>query len=113
MAVEVLDTLGLKCPQPILKIAVRAPDMQPGDILEVLGDCPTFEKDVEPSIETFIFDFDGDLYGKVLRVRFLHRIRAERKFSGIEELKSQIDRDVASAKRYFSFPGVRNMLMLA
>ena len=46
MAVEVLDTLGLKCPQPILKIAVRAPDMQRGDILEVLGDCPTFEKDV-------------------------------------------------------------------
>ncbi len=46
MAVEVLDTLGLKCPQPVLKIAVRAPDMKEGDILEVLGDCPTFEKDV-------------------------------------------------------------------
>jgi tRNA 2-thiouridine synthesizing protein A len=46
MAVEVLDTAGMKCPQPILKIAVKAPDMQPGDILEVLGDCPTFEKDV-------------------------------------------------------------------
>ncbi|HAA04955.1 MAG TPA: SirA-like protein [Syntrophobacteraceae bacterium] len=46
MSVEVLDTLGMKCPQPILKIAVKAPDMQSGDILEVLGDCPTFEKDV-------------------------------------------------------------------
>ena len=46
MATEVLDTLGLKCPQPVLKIAVKAPDMNPGDILEVLGDCPTFEKDV-------------------------------------------------------------------
>ncbi len=46
MAAQLLDTLGLKCPQPILKIAVRAPDMKPGDILEVLGDCPTFEKDV-------------------------------------------------------------------
>ena len=46
MAVQVLDTLGMKCPQPILKIAVMAPDMKPGDILEVLGDCPTFEKDV-------------------------------------------------------------------
>jgi len=46
MAVKILDTLGLKCPQPILKIAVEAPDMEPGDILEVLGDCPTFEKDV-------------------------------------------------------------------
>jgi tRNA 2-thiouridine synthesizing protein A len=46
MAVEILDTLGLKCPQPVLKIAVRAPEMKSGDILEVLGDCPTFEKDV-------------------------------------------------------------------
>jgi tRNA 2-thiouridine synthesizing protein A len=46
MAVEILDTLGLKCPQPVLKIAVKAPDMKAGDVLEVLGDCPTFEKDV-------------------------------------------------------------------
>jgi tRNA 2-thiouridine synthesizing protein A len=46
MAVEVLDTLGLKCPQPVLKLAVQAPDMESGSILEVLGDCPTFEKDV-------------------------------------------------------------------
>lgn len=46
MAVEILDTLGLRCPQPVLKIAVKAPDMNSGDILEVLGDCPTFEKDV-------------------------------------------------------------------
>jgi tRNA 2-thiouridine synthesizing protein A len=46
MAVKILDTLGLKCPQPVLKIAVMAPDMLSGDILEVLGDCPTFEKDL-------------------------------------------------------------------
>lgn len=46
MAVEILDTLGLNCPQPVIKITVKAPDMDPGDILVVLGDCPTFEKDV-------------------------------------------------------------------
>jgi tRNA 2-thiouridine synthesizing protein A len=46
MAVQVLDTLGLKCPQPVLKIAVQAPKMRPGDILEILGDCPTFERDL-------------------------------------------------------------------
>jgi len=46
MAVETLDTLGLKCPQPVLKIAARSPDMKPGDILEVAGDCPTLERDV-------------------------------------------------------------------
>jgi len=46
MAVQVLDTLGLKCPQPILKLAAMSPDIPADEILEVLGDCPTFEKDV-------------------------------------------------------------------
>jgi tRNA 2-thiouridine synthesizing protein A len=41
-----LNTLGLKCPRPLLKIAVRAVEMKLGEILEVLGDCPTFERDV-------------------------------------------------------------------
>ena len=46
MRIKLLDTLGMKCPQPVVKIAVKAPDMKPGDILEILGDCPTFERDV-------------------------------------------------------------------
>ncbi len=45
MATEVLDCRGLRCPQPILKIAARSAAMKPGDILEVLGDCDTFEND--------------------------------------------------------------------
>lgn len=75
-----------------------------------VGIRPTFEGDKEPSIESYIFDFDGDLYGDVLRVRFLHRIRDERKFGGIEELKTQIARDTARAKLYFRRQGVNNML---
>ena len=43
---EILDTTGMKCPRPVLKIAVKSPEMNSGDILEVIGDCPTFEKDV-------------------------------------------------------------------
>ena len=46
MRVQLIDTLGMRCPLPVVKIAVMAPDMKPGDILEVLGDCPTFERDV-------------------------------------------------------------------
>ena len=46
MAVEILDTVGLKCPQPVLKIAAKSPDMKSGDVLEVVGDCSTFERDV-------------------------------------------------------------------
>jgi tRNA 2-thiouridine synthesizing protein A len=46
MATEILDTVGLRCPQPVIKVAIKASVMKAGDILEVVGDCPTFEKDV-------------------------------------------------------------------
>jgi len=74
MATEVLDMLGMKCPQPILKIAVKAPDMKPGDILEVLGDCPTFERDVRVWCErlgkTFLFIRDEGSGSKRIQLRF-------------------------------------------
>lgn len=77
-----------------------------------VGVRPTFEGDNQPSIESYIFDFDGDLYGDVLRVRFLHRIRDERKFGGIEELKNQIAKDSNRALDYFKRAGVQKMLDL-
>ena len=46
MATTKLDATGLRCPQPVLKIAAKMPEMAAGDILEVSGDCPTFEEDV-------------------------------------------------------------------
>ena len=75
-----------------------------------IGVRPTFGDELEPSIETYILDFDGDLYGDALRVRFLHRIRDERKFNGIDELTGQIARDTARARNYFARQGVRRML---
>ncbi len=75
-----------------------------------VGIRPTFDDASNPSIESYIFDFDGDLYGDVLRVRFLHRIRDERKFSGIDELRAQIEKDTRRALHYFSHEGVKNML---
>src|SRR5688572_461340 len=77
-----------------------------------IGVRPTFENTTEPSIETFVFDFDGDLYGDVLRVRFLHRIRDERKFNGVDELKAQIEKDSLRARNYFRHQGVKNMLAI-
>lgn len=75
-----------------------------------VGVRPTFEDETAPSIETYVFDFDGDLYGDVLRVRFLHRIRDEQKFGGIEELKAQIERDTNHTLNYFKRLGVKNSL---
>lgn len=47
MATHQLDCCGLRCPQPVLKIAAVAADMNDGDLLEVTADCPTFAKDVK------------------------------------------------------------------
>ncbi|HZH34590.1 MAG TPA: bifunctional riboflavin kinase/FAD synthetase [Pyrinomonadaceae bacterium] len=75
-----------------------------------VGVRPTFENQAEPTIETYVIDWEGDLYGDVSRVRFLHRIRDERKFGGIEELKTQIGIDLKKAVRYFERAGVRHSL---
>jgi tRNA 2-thiouridine synthesizing protein A len=47
MALHTLDVLGLKCPQPVLKLATMARDIPAGDTVEVLADCESFPKDVE------------------------------------------------------------------
>ena len=75
-----------------------------------IGVRPTFGSESEPSIESYIFDFDRELYGDVLRVRFLHRIRDERKFNGVDELKAQIEKDTRRALNYFNRPGVKSSL---
>ena len=46
MSVQLLDTVGLRCPQPVFKRAVKAIDVKSGNVLEVIGDCPTFERDL-------------------------------------------------------------------
>jgi riboflavin kinase/FMN adenylyltransferase len=56
-------------------------------------------------VETFILDFDGELYGNDIALSFLRRIREEKKFSGPEELKKQIDMDVVMARQYFEEQG--------
>ncbi len=63
-----------------------------------IGVAPTFG-DRESKIETYLLDFEGDLYGRVVDVGFISRIRAEKRFSGVDELKRQISRDVAEARR--------------
>jgi tRNA 2-thiouridine synthesizing protein A len=73
MPVHKLDTLGLKCPQPVLKIAVKASFMKPGDILEVLGDCPTFERDVRVYCERLkrvFLSVNQNGNGKKIQIQF-------------------------------------------
>lgn len=61
-----------------------------------LGHRPTFE--AGHSFEVHLLGFDGDLYGKRLRIGFVARIRGESKFDGLAALRAQIDRDCRQAK---------------
>jgi riboflavin kinase/FMN adenylyltransferase len=63
-----------------------------------IGVAPTFERR-ESRVEVYLLGFEGDLYGREVDVSFLERIREEKRFSGVEELKTQISRDVEAARR--------------
>lgn len=67
-----------------------------------LGVRPTVGDDLEPSLEVFILDWSGDLYGEHLRVHLIEKIRDEKKFKSLDTLKAQITKDVASARKILS-----------
>ena len=64
-----------------------------------IGVRPTIEKEAgERILELHLFDFDQEVYGEDIEVAFLDYLRPEKKFSGIEELQSQIQHDAAKAR---------------
>jgi riboflavin kinase/FMN adenylyltransferase len=63
-----------------------------------VGIRPTFETGRGLLVEAYLIDFEGDLYGKTLRIAFVARLRGERRFPGVEELIAQMHRDVESAR---------------
>jgi riboflavin kinase/FMN adenylyltransferase len=62
-----------------------------------VGIRPTFETGRGLLIESFLIDYDGDLYGQNLRVAFVSRLRGEKRFPSVEDLIAQMHRDVADA----------------
>lgn len=66
-----------------------------------VGIKPTFNAHTSPLAETYIIDYDGDLYGQTVTVCFDKFMRAEQKFDSAELLKQQIDKDTAAAAEYF------------
>lgn len=62
-----------------------------------LGTRPTFD-DGKPVLEVFLFDFDGDLYGREIAVEFIAFLRGDRKFDSMDALVAQMDIDVAQAR---------------
>ena len=68
-----------------------------------VGVRPTFDEDMpRPILEVHIFDFDRDIYGSTVMVTFRQKIREEKKFDGIDALKTAIHADIKQAKHFFS-----------
>ena len=66
-----------------------------------VGVRPTVDSDGQVTVEPWILDFDGDLYDQPIRVEFYKRLRPERKFGSIEELRSAILRNADETRAYF------------
>jgi riboflavin kinase/FMN adenylyltransferase len=63
-----------------------------------VGVRPTIEDDPAVSVESHLFDFEGDIYGRDARIDFVRFLRGERKFDGLDALKEQIARDCDDAR---------------
>jgi riboflavin kinase/FMN adenylyltransferase len=63
-----------------------------------IGIRPTFDSQLGELVEAYVLDFDGDLYGHVLRLEFLGRLRGELRFDSVDELVDQMHADVARVR---------------
>ena len=64
-----------------------------------LGRRPTFYESADSSLlEAYVLDFDGDLYGQAVKVRFVQHLRGEQKFDSVDALVAQIERDVDATR---------------
>ncbi|MDO8617209.1 MAG: bifunctional riboflavin kinase/FAD synthetase [Dehalococcoidia bacterium] len=70
-----------------------------------IGVRPTFEVEARPTVEAYILDFDGDIYGEELRIDLLHRLRGELRFGNVDDLVAQMQRDIEDTREWFRLEG--------
>ena len=66
-----------------------------------IGTRPTVDTSGRTVVETHVFDFDRDLYGQTVRISFVQRLRDERAFASLDELRAQIEADCQRARVLF------------
>ena len=87
------------CPIPFGVYATKVTiDKKEYNSITNVGYAPTYKK-TKPVAETYVFDFNGNLYGKSIQVSFYKYIRKERKFSSMYALKKQIEKDISICKQ--------------
>ncbi|WP_292217943.1 riboflavin kinase, partial [Mesorhizobium sp.] len=89
----------------IYAVRFRRADGTLHDGVASFGRRPTVDDNGAPLLETFVFDFSGDLYGEACEVSFFGFLRPELKFDGLDALVAQMKRDEAEARALLA--GVR------
>jgi riboflavin kinase/FMN adenylyltransferase len=110
------DELGRKLDFPTANLDVTGSLVPPNGVYVVhayvngmrhravanIGHRPTLQNPTpELRVEAHLLNFDGDLYGKELELTFIEKLREERKFGSLDELREQIVRDIAEASAKF------------
>ena len=67
-----------------------------------VGVRPTVDDGGQVTAEGFVLDFEGDLYGRTLRMEFFSRLREERKFPSLEALREEVMRNAEQTRAYFA-----------
>lgn len=67
-----------------------------------VGTRPTVSASELVTLEVHLLDFDKDIYGRRITIRFCHKVRDERRFDGLDSLKEQIGRDKQTARAFFA-----------
>lgn len=70
-----------------------------------IGVRPTFDSEPRPTVEVYILDFDDDIYGEEVRIDLVHRLRDELKFDSVDDLITQMHKDIADTREYFAREG--------
>ena len=81
---------------------VILPDGSAHEGVTDIGVKPTVASDAVPAAETYIIDYEGDLYGREVRLELYKFLRPEKKFSGVDELKRVIEGNIQETRDYFA-----------
>ena len=81
---------------------VFLPDGSSHPAVTNVGTRPTVNNGTNVTVESWLLDFEGDLYGQTVRVEFHHRLRDEIRFDSLDALKAQIAADAAATRLYFA-----------
>ncbi|MFT7388008.1 MAG: riboflavin kinase/FMN adenylyltransferase [Candidatus Endobugula sp.] len=88
---------------PLAGVFVVSTTLENGEVLPGVANVgvrPTVSGDTKPILEVHLFDRNDDLYGQMIVVQFVHKIREEKCFDGVDSLRQQIRKDIQQARQW-------------